>query len=166
MTKESATVVTKNDLFGDGKFIVEQKQPICYVESHPDEGYPLRILSAYLENEESVTTITEPAEIGEAINQASRKRAKLLREAIAKLSFPNFSVKQKELLEWANEEVASIHCLESAIADTGDYDSTFECCLHDGKKGWGKTFEEAIRDAAKSSEDPTKWDYIPPEHRW
>ena len=72
---------------------------------------------------------------------------------------------EKELIEWANEEVAKVECQTYEIADTGDNDSIYECTTFEQKKGFGKTFIEAIIDAQKSKNDPSKWDYVPPEFR-
>ena len=70
-----------------------------------------------------------------------------------------------EILKWADEEVEKIECQTYEIADSGDYDSIYECTTYSGEKGFGKSFILAIEDAKKSENDPTKWDYIPPEHR-
>ena len=74
-------------------------------------------------------------------------------------------MEKEELLKWADEEVEKIGCQTYEIADTGEYDSMYECTTFEQKKGFGKTFTEAIIDAQKSENDPTKWGYIPPEHR-
>lgn len=80
-----------------------------------------------------------------------------------------------EHLEWADDNVAEIVCESSPIADSGDYDSCWVVYEHHGQSfadpkrvaiGWGETVIQAIQDARKDGEDPTKLSYIPPEFRY
>lgn len=69
------------------------------------------------------------------------------------------------LLEWADENLLKAECITHAIADTGDYDSMWHVEDCDGRKSYGPTLTEAIRDAMKGDDDPTRYDYVPPEFR-
>ena len=79
------------------------------------------------------------------------------------------------LLEWLDNNAAELVVESWPIADTGDYDSawavyeeTIDGAVSRSKReamGWGKTPAEAIRDAMKSEDDPTKYNYVPPEFR-
>jgi len=78
------------------------------------------------------------------------------------------------LLEWLDENAAELVVETYAIADTGDYGHHW--CVYeqlaapksrDTRKamGWGTTPKAALEDAMKGPDDPTKYDYIPPEFR-
>ena len=78
------------------------------------------------------------------------------------------------LLEWLDENAAELVVEIYEIADTGDYDHHW--CVYeqlaaprsrDTRKamGWGTTPKAALEDAMKGPDDPTKYDYIPPEFR-
>lgn len=69
------------------------------------------------------------------------------------------------LLEWADKNLLKAECVTHAIADTGDYDSMWHVEDCDGRKSYGQTLTEAIRDAMKEDDDPTRYDYVPPEFR-
>ena len=73
--------------------------------------------------------------------------------------------KETSLLEWADEEIAKAEYITYEIADTGDYDSWWHVEEHDGRKSYGQTLTEAIEDAMKGDDDPTRFDYVPPEFR-
>ena len=80
-----------------------------------------------------------------------------------------------DLLEWLDNNAAELVVESWAIADTGDHDSawavyeeTIDGAVSRSKRetmGWGKTPAEAIRDAMKGEDDPTKYNYVPPEFR-
>jgi hypothetical protein len=67
------------------------------------------------------------------------------------------------LLEWADENLLKAECITSEIADTGDYVSMWHVEDCDGRKSYGQTLTEAIQDAMKGDDDPTRYDYVPPE---
>ena len=69
------------------------------------------------------------------------------------------------LLEWADENLLKAECITSEIADTGDYDSMWHVEDCDGRKSYGQTLTEAIQDGMKGDDDPTRYDYVPPEFR-
>ena len=69
------------------------------------------------------------------------------------------------LLEWADENLLKADCITSEIADTGDYDSMWHVEDCDGRKSFGDTLTNAIRDAMKGDDDPSRYDYVPPEFR-
>ena len=68
-------------------------------------------------------------------------------------------------LEWAEENLLKAKCVTSEIADTGDYDSIWHVEDCDGRKSFGHTLTEAIQDAMKDDDDPTRYDYVPLEFR-
>ncbi len=76
----------------------------------------------------------------------------------------------KGLLDWLESECYDLRC-EDVPSFGDDADIIWVVISHHmGKpkeryEGYGKTPERAIRDAMKSKEDPTRWDYVPPEFR-
>lgn len=80
-----------------------------------------------------------------------------------------------DLLEWLDEHACELVMESWAIADTGDYDSAWVVYdepspINRSSKprqpmGWGRTPAAAIRDAMKGEDDPTKYNYVPPEFR-
>jgi hypothetical protein len=61
-----------------------------YIDSTPDEGYPLRILEAYRRGcdviySSSSTALDETSPVMKIMNDAQRKRAELLDKAIERL---------------------------------------------------------------------------------
>lgn len=82
------------------------------------------------------------------------------------------------LLEWLDDHACELVAESYPIADTGDYDGAWVIydepspvnSINRSSKprqpmGWGRTPAEAIRDAMKGADDPTKYDYVPPEYR-
>lgn len=67
----------------------EEWEPLCYVDSTPDDGYVLRILQAHLDNQETGEWVADPpSPLIDFMNKCSKERAELLRKAIAELSKP------------------------------------------------------------------------------
>ena len=69
------------------------------------------------------------------------------------------------LLEWADENILKAECVTREIADTGDYDSQWVVTDIDSRNSYGETLSDAIKDAMKCNDDPTRYDYTPPEFR-
>jgi hypothetical protein len=90
MTDEKGQTVSvgSSDLFGDVK-IHSHRQEMLMVDATPDEDYPLRILSAYLENATATRVESNPPALGEMMNKWQDERAAILRRAIERLSSPN-----------------------------------------------------------------------------
>lgn len=65
------------------KIIASRREVNFGVDASPDEGLPVRILRAYLEDG---YTTSMPARMGELINQWTAERNAILQKAIAKLS--------------------------------------------------------------------------------
>ena len=101
------------------------------------------------------------------LNSVNRRLAYRIRD-IEKLK-AELKIDYRELFDWLDEEASELVCETWAIADTGDYDSQWVVYEEYGKRrkaiGWGSTPDKAIQDAMKDSEDPTKYNYIPPEYR-
>lgn len=82
--------------------------------------------------------------------------------------FPPEETTYKGMFEWLEEHATGVVAETHSIADTGDYSVqwvVYNCEPKPEAIGWGDTAEEAIRDAMKDPEDPTKYNYIPPEYR-
>lgn len=62
----------------------------------------------------------------------------------------------QDLMEWAEENVLKAECKTESIAGTGDRESTWHLEDHDGRKSYGSTLSEAIRDAMKPDDDETR----------
>ncbi len=61
------------------------KEPLHYIDSTPDNKYPIRILQAHLENTKCRFVLTEPAEqskLYDMMNYQQNKRAEILQQAI------------------------------------------------------------------------------------
>lgn len=75
------------------------------------------------------------------------------------------------LLDWLNEECCALQPIATPIADTGDHDLHWEVIRYQTAKpcelvvGAGRSAADAVIDAMKDAEDPTRWNYVPPEHR-
>lgn len=75
------------------------------------------------------------------------------------------------LLDWLNEECCALQPIAGPIADTGDHDLHWEVIRYQMAKpcevviGAGRSAADAIVDAMKDADDPTRWNYVPPEHR-
>ena len=67
-------------------------------------------------------------------------------------------VEAYSLLEWVNDNLLKAECVAYAIADTGDHGSLWHVEDYDGRMSYGQTFIEAIQDAMKSDNDPTRYD--------
>lgn len=77
-----------------------------------------------------------------------------------------------DLLCWLEENAAELVAESHAIADTGDYSTTWVCYEHHGNGGkpkrvpigYGNTPAQAIRDAMLMLDDPRKWTHVPSLH--
>jgi hypothetical protein len=73
-----------------------------------------------------------------------------------------------EILNWLEANTCDLRCV-SVPTGGDDADVLWEVVEHHmppkGERviGYGKTPRLAVIDAEKSPEDPTKWDYVPPE---
>jgi len=74
------------DVLGDISLLIRSsKQVILSIDATPDDGYPIRILKAYLEEAEGTYVESDPPQLGEIMNKAQNDRAVILRKAINKL---------------------------------------------------------------------------------
>ena len=91
---------------------------------------------------------------------------------------PSTTCCASSLLDWLDDNACELVAESYPIADTGDYDGAWVVynepspvnAINRSSKprqpmGWGRTPAAAIRDAMKGPEDPTKYDYVPPEFR-
>lgn len=70
-----------------------------------------------------------------------------------------------DLLEWADENILECKCVTSSLGDTGDFTSHWEITDNNGRQSFGETLTDAIFDAMKDDEDPSRYDYVPKEFR-
>lgn len=75
-----------------------------------------------------------------------------------------------DLLGWLGENAAELVAESHAIADTGDFSTTWVCYEHHGYPGgkpkrvpigYGDTPAQAIRDAMLMLDSPDKWTHVP-----
>ena len=75
-----------------------------------------------------------------------------------------------DLLCWLDENAAELIAESHAIADTGDFSTTWVCYEHHGYPGgkpkrvpigYGNTPAQAIRDAMLLLDHPDKWTHLP-----
>ena len=69
------------------------------------------------------------------------------------------------LLEWMEDHASRLESVDHPNCDAGDYSTTWTVYECEDAIGFGETPSKAIQDAMKGPDDPSKWDYIPPEFR-
>ncbi len=109
------------------------------------------------------------------MSQENKIEAKKLSPTTDFLPSDGASCSASSLLEWLGDNACELISESYAIADTGDYDGAW--VVYDKERdankkgrnrepiGWGDSPEAAIRDAMKGEDDPTKYNYVPPQYR-
>lgn len=74
----------KDQQLVDYQRALDSRRDHVYVDVTPDAELPYRILAAYID--EQTSTVSEPAVLGEMMNQWQRERNVILRKALADLA--------------------------------------------------------------------------------